>query len=111
VTTVTLAALLALLLGLGILCRESIGSLVTSSFTVGQLLLLLLVLSLGFIPRLSRTFQLLNVQRAPSEFVVRRLFRAIPSAIASAFVGLHLAIFDRLFLRCGRIGRLGPPPA
>jgi predicted acylesterase/phospholipase RssA len=112
VTGVTLAALLGLLLGLGLLCRESIGGFLSFSFSMGQLLLFVLLLLLfGLVPRLSRTFQFLDVLRAPSEFVVRLVLRATPSALASAFVWLHLAIFDRLFLRCGRISRLDPPPA
>jgi NTE family protein len=108
---VTLATLLALLLNLGMLLRHSIGSVLSSSFTVGQLLLGALLLLLGFVPTLSRAFQVLNLLRRPSEFLVRLLVRALPPAIGSGFVWLHLALFDRLFLRCGRLSRLGPPPA
>jgi NTE family protein len=110
-TAVTVAALLALLLGLGILLRESIGSLLSSSFTVGQVLLGALVLSLGFIPALSRALQPLTILRRPSEFLFRLLVRALPPALGSGFVWLHLTVFDRLFLRRGRISGLGPPPA
>ena len=111
VTVVTLGVLLAFLLGAWSQFREPISRALSSSFTLGQLLLLVLVLSLGFVPRLSRAFRSLDVLRAPSEFVFRLVVRALPSTLGSAFVWLHLAIFDRLFLRYGRISRLGPPPA
>jgi NTE family protein len=111
VAAVTLTVLLVLLLGLGLLCREAIGSLLSLSFTVGKLLLVvILLLLLGLAPRLSRAFHL-EALRRPSEFALRLLLRAIPSALASAFVWLHLTIFDRLFLRYGRLSHLGPPPA
>jgi len=110
-TAATLAVLLALLIGVWMLFREPLGSLLASSFTLGQLLLGILVLSLSFIPALSRAFQALEILRRPSEFLFRLLFRAIPPAIGSGFVWLHLTVFDRLFLRCGRVSRLGPPPA
>jgi NTE family protein len=112
VAAVTLAVLLALALGAWNLVGESISRALSASLTLGQLLLvMILLLVLGLVPRLSRAVPFLDVLRAPSEFVLRLLLRAIPSALASAFVWLHLVLFDRLFLRYGRIGRLGPPPA
>jgi NTE family protein len=111
VTAVALAVLLALLLGAWNLAGESISRALSAPFTLGEILLVvILLLALGLVPRLSRAFHL-EALRRPSEFAVRLLLRAIPSALASAFVWLHLEVFDRLFLRCGRLDRLGPPPA
>jgi len=39
--------------------------------------------------------------------LVRLVLRGALPAIGSIFVAIHLLIFDRLFLRLGRIQRLG----
>lgn len=71
-----------------------------------KLLVFIALFTLGFIPRLSRTFRWLRALRKPSEPVVRLVVRAILPLLLSLFVLIHLQIFDRLFLRMGKLSRL-----
>jgi hypothetical protein len=85
-------------------------TLFSHSLTVGKLLVIGLVLLLSFIPRLTRIFKVLRFLRSPTEFLVRLIIRGFLPALGSLFVNIHLWIFNPLFLRQGKIGRLGPPP-
>jgi NTE family protein len=74
--------------------------------SVGTLVTAAILLALGFIPRLSRTVAWLAVLRAPSEYVLRFVARGLVPALCAVFVWLHLQVFDRLFLRLGRLERV-----
>ncbi len=111
VAVVTLLVAVGLLLGIWALLKEEIKALLSTPLTVGQLVTAAVVLALGFIPRLSRIFKVLRFLRSPTEFLVRFVTRALLPAIGSVFVWIHLCIFDPLFLRQGKIERLGPPPS
>jgi NTE family protein len=106
---VTLAAVVALCGGAGVLLKDDIVAFLKTSFTVLKIALVLVVISLGFIPKLTRVFKELRFLRAPAEYVGRLLLRALPSAIGSLFVWIHLFIYDPLFLRRGKLERLRPP--
>ena len=93
-----------------ILLKDEIMALFSRSLTVGQLLIAVLVLLLGSIPRVSRVVKVLRFLRKPSEFLVRLVTRGLLPAIGSLFVNIHLWIFDPIFLRMGKIKRLGQPP-
>ena len=110
VTVGTLIVMIGVLVSIGILFRNQVVAFLSSSFTVRQLLVAVLILSLGLVPRLSRAFDVLSFLRSPSEFLVRFFTRAVLPAFGSVFVAIHLAIFDRLFLWLGRLERLGANP-
>jgi hypothetical protein len=57
-------------------------------------------------PFLTRTLGPLQFLRAPSELLFRLIARAALPALGSIFVALHLLIFDRLFLRRGKLKNL-----
>jgi len=76
------------------------------SFSTSDLVWGVVVAILCLIPWASRTFKVLGFLRTPSEFAVRLVLRGLLPAIGSAFVAIHLLIFDRLFLRLGRVDRL-----
>ena len=101
---------LGILFALWILLKDEIMALFSRSLTVGQLLIAVLVLLLGFIPRVSRVVKVLRFLRKPSEFLVRLVIRGVLPAIGALFVNIHLWIFDPIFLRTGKIKRLGQPP-
>lgn len=109
VTIVTIVIIAGLCLGALIVWMDDIVALFKTSFTVWKLALTLAVLALGFIPKLSQTFKILRFLRAPAEYMGRVLLRALPSAIASLFVWIHLYVYDKLFLRQGKLERLRPP--
>ncbi len=111
VTAVTLFVALGLVLGLWSLLRDGMHMFLSLSLTVGQLLVAVLVLALGFIARLSRIFKVLRLLGSPAEFFVRFIVRALLPALGSLFVWIHLRIFDALFLRQGSMERLGQPPS
>jgi len=95
---------------LWVLLKDEILALFSRSLTVGKLLIAVLVLLLGFIPRLSRVFKVLRFLRSPTEFLARLIIRGLLPAVGSLFVKVHLWIFDPLFLRQGKLERLGRPP-
>lgn len=111
-----LLAIVTSFFGIGILCacwmllKDEIMALFSRSLTVGQLLIAVLVLLLGFIPRVSRVVKMLRFLRKPSEFLVRLITRGLLPAIGALFVNIHLWIFDPIFLRMGKIKRLGQSP-
>lgn len=99
-----------ILFALWILMKDEIMALLSRSLTVGRLSFAILVLLLGFIPKLSRVFKVLRFLRRPSEFLVRFIIRGLLPAVGSFFVNIHLLIFDPLFLRMGKIKQLRQPP-
>lgn len=99
-----------ILFALWILLKDEILALLSRSLTVGRIVFAVLVLLLGFIPKLSRVFKVLRFLRKPSEFLVRLIMRGLLPAVGSFFVNIHLWIFDPLFLRMGKIKRLRQPP-
>jgi len=109
VTIVTIAVVAGLGIGAFILWMDNIVEFFKFSFTVWEVALALAVLALGFIPKLSRIFKILRFVRAPAEYVGRLMLRALPSALGSLFVWIHFFIYDRLFLRRGKLDRLQPP--
>jgi NTE family protein len=109
VTIVTIAVVAGLCVGAFILLKDNIFEFLNYRFYVGELVVALVVLALGFIPKLGRIFKILRVLRAPAEYVGRLLLRALPAAIGSLFVWIHLFIYDPLFLRHGKLERLRPP--
>jgi NTE family protein len=110
VTAVTLLFIIGVIVGIGILFQNQIAALLSSSLTVRELLIAVLILSLGLVPHISRAFYIFRFLRSPSEFIVRFVTRAALPAFGSVFVAIHLAIFDRLFLWLGRLERLGANP-
>lgn len=111
VTAATLFVVAALGWFVGVVLKDDVIALLSTSVTVGTLLFAGLVLALGFIPTLSRIVTVLRLFRMPTEFLVRFVTKALLPALASPFVLVHLQIFDRLFLSYGKVKRLGPPPA
>ncbi len=109
ITLVTALAVFLIVWGIWYWLGASIREGWESSISVKKLMVGTLVAAMGFIPRASRTFKLLAFLRSPSEFAVRLLLRGLVPAIGSVFVGIHLLIFDRLFLRLGEIRRLRSP--
>jgi NTE family protein len=105
-TAATLLIIAGVAVGAGIVFREQVVAFLSSSFTVGHLLVAVLILLLGLVPRLSRAFEVLRFLRSPSEFLVRLVTRALLPALGSVFVAVHLLIFDRLFLQLGSLQRL-----
>lgn len=101
---------IGILIALGILVKDKVVALFSCTLTVGQILLAILVLLLGFIPKLSRAVKLLRFLRKPSEFMVRLIIRGILPAFGSLFINLHLWIFDPIFVRLGKLKKLGKHP-
>jgi NTE family protein len=101
----------AVLWGVWLVFGASIKGLLAKSFTVGGLLVTLGFLALGFVPVLGRVFAFLKFLQGPTSFLVRFVARALLPAAGSLFIAIHIFIFDRLFLRQGKIDRLGPPPS
>lgn len=110
VTIVTLLAVVGICFGLWALFKDEIIAFFSQSITIGKLFVILITLALGFIPKLSRIFKMFRFLRSPMEFLVRFVTRALPPAIGSLFVWIALRIYDPLFLRQGKLERLGPPP-
>lgn len=77
--------------------------------TVGTLLMTVGIFALGFVPLLSHASKVFRLIRGPLEYVIRFVARALLPALGSGFVAIHLFIFDRLFLRQGKVDRLKPP--
>jgi predicted acylesterase/phospholipase RssA len=77
--------------------------------TLGALLMTVGLFAVGFIPLLSHGSKVFRLIRSPLEYVIRFVVRALLPAVGSGFVALHLFIFDRLFLRQGKVERLKPP--
>ena len=77
--------------------------------TLGGLLMTVGMIALGFVPLLSRASNAFRFFRSPLEYAVRFVVRALLPALGSIFVAIHLFIFDRLFLRQGKVERLKPP--
>ena len=70
---------------------------------------LVLVLA-GFIPKLSRTIKILDVLKTPSDHASRFIIRGFFPAIGSLFITITLWILDPIFLSLGKLKRLGRPP-
>lgn len=103
----TAVALVAMLYGLWQAAGPWVQEQLAREVTIGGLLLTLGIFALGFIPVLGRFFQLFRFLSGPTAFVVRFIARALLPALGSAFIALHIFIFDRIFLRQGRLERLG----
>jgi NTE family protein len=76
--------------------------------TIGQLVMGMVILALGFIPWASRYFKWLRFLRPTVEIITRFFIRGLVPALGAGLVWIHLRIFDRLFLFFGRVGRLRP---
>ncbi len=88
---------------------DSILALLNRDVQIKQLVTMAVVFAIGFVPWASRTFKLLRFIRSPAEFLLRFVLRGLVPAVGSIFVWIHLLIFDRIFLRLGRVGRLKAP--
>jgi NTE family protein len=97
---------ISILIALGIIVKDEVVALFSRSFKVGQILLAILVLLLGFIPKLSRAIKVLRFLRKPSEFMSRLIIRGLLPAVGSLFINLHLWIFDPIFVRLGKLKKL-----
>ena len=107
---VSAMVLVALLACLWWFFRDPILNALATTVTIGSLLTAAAVLALGLVPMGSKMVSAIRFVRGPAEFLAR-MVRGVLPAIASVFVWLHLQTFDRLFLRLGRIERLGQPPS
>lgn len=103
---VTLLAVLVVLGVGGWWQWPALGRLWRTPVSVGTLVTAAILLALGFIPRLSRTVACLAFLRSPTEYVLRFVARGLLPALGAGFVWLHLQVFDRLFLRLGRLERV-----
>ena len=111
ITITTFVVVLAILSGLWFVYGEDIKALLAHEVTIGALLLVAGVFALGFLaPKLGRAFRVLGFLRTPAQVVAQIFGLLLLAVIGSWLVALHLAIFDSLFLRHGRIEKLGPPP-
>ena len=107
VTIVTLFVLLGVAGGLWYRFGEEFQSILATPVTIGYLLsMLVMTLLIMVTPFLSRTIRALRFLRAPSDLIFRFLVRAVFPALGFIFVILHLIVFDRLFLRRGKLGNL-----
>ena len=107
VTIVTAAAVLVLAWTLWSSFSDELVTWLQSTVTVGYLLSMAGMLIVGLLaPFLTRTLTSLQFLRAPSELLFRFIARAVLPALGSIFVALHLMIFDRLFLRRGKLKNL-----
>ena len=111
VSVITSLVVAAVLLVLWFLLQGKILEMLSSSVTVGTLLVSALVLALGLVPRLSRVIKALRFLRSPTEFLVRLVVSALLPALGSVFVWIHLWVFDPIFLCLGKVGKLGPRPS
>jgi len=75
-----------------------------------SLIVLIILLILAIFPRILRAFKLPVWLISIFEFPVNFIFRGVLPALASLFVCLHLWIFDCLFIKLGKVKRLGPKP-
>jgi len=74
---------------------------------IGYVLGMLVLMAVGlFLPRLSRRINSVRYVLMPSEWLFRLVFRAIIPALGSFVVRLQLLVFDRLFLRRGKVKNL-----
>jgi NTE family protein len=105
-TAVTLLAALVLLGVGGWWQWPALVRLWRAPISVGTLVTAAILLALGFIPRLSRTAPWLEFLRSPTEYVLRFVARGLLPALGAVFVWLYLQVFDRLFLRLGRLERV-----
>jgi type II secretory pathway component PulF len=102
---------LGALVGLWFAYREQIEGLLAYSFSIGDLLLVAALFALGYLaPKLGSVFQALRALRTPAQVAVQFVGLFVVAVAGSWLIALHLAIFDFLFLRNGRIEKLGPPP-
>lgn len=107
----TLVIVLGALVGLWFAYREQIEGLLAYSFSIGDLLLVAALFALGYLaPKLGSVFQALRALRTPAQVAVQFVGLFVVAVAGSWLIALHLAIFDFLFLRNGRIEKLGPPP-
>lgn len=106
-------AIISSCIGIGILAavwalsKDVIISLLSRSVTVSKLMYAVIVILLGFVPRLSRTFRVLRFLQAPTRFIVRLVVQSLLPALGALFVNVHLWVFNPLFLRLGRMDRVG----
>lgn len=105
-TVLSACFVIGILVAVGILVKDEAVVFFSSSFKVGQILLAILVLLLGFVPKLSRAVRVLRFLRKPSEFISRLIIRSLLPAVGSLFINLHLWIFDPIFVRFGKIKKL-----
>lgn len=106
---VTGLAVMFLLFGLWRQFGAWIREVLSRPVTLGALLMTIGLFVLGFIPLLSRASLVFRLVRSPLEYVIRFVVRALLPALSSILIALHLFIFDRLFLRQGKVERLKPP--
>lgn len=107
----TFVVVSAILAGLWFSYDEEFKALLAREVTIGALLLIAALFALGYVaPKLGRAFKVLRFIRTPAQ-VVAQFFGLLLLAVGGPWlIALHLAIFDFLFLRNGRIEKLGPPP-
>jgi len=86
-------------------------SLLATPLTVGQVLAAAVLLTLGFVPRLSRQFKAIRFLRSPSEAVTRFVVRALLPALCFPLVWIHLWLYNPVLLALGKMKRLGSVPA
>ncbi len=106
VAAVTVVVGLALLFGLWVATGPWVRELLSSTVTIGSLLLAILVFAIGVIPQLAGAARILRFLRPSSELLMRVLVRALLPTLGSLFVAIHLYVFDPLFLRLGKLERL-----
>ncbi len=104
ITTIIISVII--LVYLAILFGGDIINLFSYSLATGFLVILILLLVLAVIPKLMRKLKLPGWLIAIVEFPVNFIFRGILPALGSLFVCLHIWIFDRIFIRLGKVDRL-----
>lgn len=109
VTVVTGGAVVFLLFSLWRLFGSWIQEQLARPITLGALLMTVGLFALGFVPLLSGASKAVRFVRSPLDYTIRFIVRALLPALSSVFIALHLFIFDRLFLRQGKVERLKPP--
>jgi NTE family protein len=77
---------------------------------VGSLLLVLVILGLILLPELFNFSRLPAWIRTPAGTAIRFVVRVILAPFVSAVSAVQLGVIGPLFLREGRLTRLGPPP-
>lgn len=78
------------------------------TITGADIFILLVAIPIIFL--LSRSANLLGPWRTLKELASRLYNQALLPAFVSPVIALHMAIFDPLFIKLGRLDRLGPPP-
>ncbi len=105
----TIACTAIVLLGLWYVLGDTIVDQLSRTVSVGWLLAGGLLVGLSFVPGVGRLLTAFRFLQSPAKFAMRLATRALPAAVGSLFVWIHLKVFDPLFLRLGTLRRLEPP--